>query len=79
MPCFMPVLQYLSFFLDDDAELARIATEYGSGRMLTGEIKKTLIDLLTDMVTRHQEARAKVTDEMVDTFMSPRPLPSMFG
>lgn len=38
--------QYLSFFLDDDERLAEIRREYSSGRMLTGEIKKTLGDVL---------------------------------
>ena len=29
---------YLTYLLDDDAELKRIGEEYGSGRMLTGEV-----------------------------------------
>ncbi|KAI3797594.1 hypothetical protein L1987_32854 [Smallanthus sonchifolius] len=37
--------------------------EYGSGRILTGEVKKRLIDVLTELVERHQAARAAVTDE----------------
>ncbi|MCD7471427.1 hypothetical protein HAX54_011868 [Datura stramonium] len=71
--------KYLSFFLDDDAELEHIREEYGSGRMLTGEIKKKLVDVLTDIVERHRRARAAVTDEMVDAFMGVRPLPNMFN
>ncbi|KAL5705152.1 tryptophan--tRNA ligase [Ranunculus cassubicifolius] len=70
--------KYLGFFLDDDAELEFIKTEYGSGRMLTGEIKSRLSKVLSDMVTRHREARALVTDEVVDAFMAVRPLPNMF-
>lgn len=70
--------KYLTFFLEDDNELAHIKKEYGEGRMLTGEVKKRLIDLLTEMVERHQRARAAVTDEMVDAFMAVRPLPNMF-
>jgi hypothetical protein len=38
--------QYLTFFLEDDDELATIATEYAAGRLLTGEVKKRLIELL---------------------------------
>lgn len=72
-------VKYLSFFLDDDAELENIKKEYGAGRMLTGEVKKRLIEVLTDMVERHRKARAAVTDEMVDAFMAVRPLPDMFG
>ncbi|KAK6782729.1 hypothetical protein RDI58_020525 [Solanum bulbocastanum] len=57
--------KYLGFFLDDDAELEHIREEYGSGRMLTGEIKKRLVEVLTDLVERHRRARAAVTDEFV--------------
>lgn len=39
-----------------------------------GEIKKELITVLTDMVSRHQRARAQVTDEVVDAFMAVRPM-----
>ncbi|CDY63293.1 BnaC03g73230D [Brassica napus] len=71
-------VKYLSFFLDDDTELEHIKKEYGEGRMLTGEVKKRLTEVLTEMVERHRMARAAVTDEMVDAFMAVRPLPSMF-
>jgi len=66
--------EYLSFFLDDDEELERIRVEYSAGRMLTGEVKKRLIEVLTGMVSAHQERRAQVTDEVVRTFMTVRPL-----
>ncbi|GJP74141.1 hypothetical protein CLOP_g4768 [Closterium sp. NIES-67] len=71
-------VKYLSFFLDDDAELEHIKTEYGAGRMLTGDVKKRLVEVLTAMVERHQKARELVTDEMVDAFMAVRPMPHMF-
>ncbi|PIA46647.1 hypothetical protein AQUCO_01500294v1 [Aquilegia coerulea] len=71
-------VKYLSFFLEDDAELEHIKKEYGAGRMLTGEVKSLLIEVLTEMVMRHREARSAVTDEMVDAFMAVRPLPGMF-
>ncbi len=32
--------------------------------MLTGEVKKRLIDILTDMVDKHRAARAAVTDDV---------------
>ncbi|KAI3842920.1 hypothetical protein MKW92_046703 [Papaver armeniacum] len=70
--------KYLTFFLDDDTELEHIKQEYGSGRMLTGEIKKRLTEVLTQLVERHCKARAAVTDAMVDAFMAVRPLPNMF-
>ncbi|GKB86134.1 tryptophan--tRNA ligase, cytoplasmic, partial [Tanacetum coccineum] len=55
--------KYLSFFLDDDEELEHIREEYGSGRMLTGEIKGRLVEVLSELVERHRAARALVTDE----------------
>ncbi|XP_047952870.1 tryptophan--tRNA ligase, cytoplasmic-like [Salvia hispanica] len=53
--------------------------EYGSGRMLTGEVKKRLTEVLTELVERHRRARAAVTNDMVDAFMAVRPLPNMFN
>ena len=64
--------QWLKFFLDDDDELARIGEEYASGRMLTGEIKAKLIDVLTDLVVSFQRRRAMVTDDMVYAYMAVR-------
>lgn len=66
--------QWLQFFLDDDDELERIRVDYGAGRMLTGEVKARLIELLSDMCTRHQERRAQATDDVVRSFMAVRPL-----
>ena len=48
--------------------------EYEAGRMMTGELKRELIDVLQKLVSEHQERRRKVTDEVVTHFMSPRPL-----
>ncbi|KAH8810794.1 tryptophanyl-tRNA synthetase [Xylogone sp. PMI_703] len=66
--------QYLRFFLDDDEELEQIRQDYKSGKMLTGEIKKRCADELAKYCTAFQERRAKVTDEVLDHFMTPRPL-----
>lgn len=63
--------QYISFYLDDDEELKRIGDEYTAGRMLTGEMKQKCIAILQKVVKDFQEARAKVTDEVVDYFMDP--------
>lgn len=38
--------KYLNFFLEDDARLAEVGQLYGSGQMLTGEIKAELIQVL---------------------------------
>lgn len=64
--------KYLSFFLDDDEQLETIRRDYGSGAMFTGEVKKTLIELLSAMVGRHQAARAMVTEEVRARFLYKR-------
>lgn len=71
--------KWLNFFMEDDGRLEEIGREYGAGRMLTGEIKGELIALLTEMVERHQAARAAVTEEVVDAFMAARPMSGLFG
>ena len=37
---------WLMFFLESDERLAEIGRDYGSGAMLTGEVKKELIGVL---------------------------------
>ncbi|KAF5405701.1 Tryptophanyl-tRNA synthetase [Paragonimus heterotremus] len=66
--------QYLRFFLEDDEKLEQIRQDYSSGKLLTGELKKILIELLTPFVTAHQKRRSQVSDEVVEQFMRPRPL-----
>lgn len=66
--------EWLSFFMEDDERLAQILKDYGSGAMLTGEVKKELIGILQEMVKEHQERRAQVTEDVLREFMSVRPL-----
>jgi len=66
--------QYLTFFLEDDEKLEQIKNDYTSGKMLTGELKKILIETLQPIVAKHIERRKLVTDETVAEFMRPRPL-----
>lgn len=42
--------------------------------MLTGELKKILINLLQPIILDHQKRKEKVSDEVVKIFMTPRPL-----
>ena len=42
--------------------------------MLTGDLKKELINVLTPIVSAHQEKRKTVTDQDVLDFMAPRQL-----
>lgn len=66
--------QYLTFFLEDDKRLEEIRETYTSGELLTGFLKKELIEVLQKLVAEHQEKRAKVTDEMIREAMKPRKL-----
>lgn len=66
--------QYLTFFDEDDAKVDSIKTKYGSGEMLTGELKQELIKVLQKLVGEHRDRRAKVTDECVKQFMKTRKL-----
>ncbi|NXK05371.1 SYWC protein, partial [Herpetotheres cachinnans] len=65
---------YLTFFLEDDDRLEQLKQAYTSGELLTGELKKVLIETLQPLVAAHQERRKQVTDEMVKQFMTPRKL-----
>lgn len=48
--------------------------DYLSGALLTGELKKLLIETLQPIILQHQERRKQVTAETVKEFMTPRPL-----
>ncbi|CAF3112645.1 unnamed protein product [Rotaria socialis] len=66
--------QYLTFFMDDDQRLEEIRQDYSSGKLLTGELKKILIEVLQTLVAQHQERRKQVTSDVVRQFMTPRQL-----
>lgn len=66
--------RYLTFFLDDDEKLEQIREDYSSGKMLSGEIKKELISVLQPIVKNHQDKRAQVSEEVLDSFFEVRPL-----
>jgi len=65
---------YLSFFLDNDEELTIIKKAYETGSVLTSEVKKRLVTCLTELVMAHQKKRSAVTEEIMNLFMSMRPL-----
>ncbi|MCL4446964.1 MAG: tryptophan--tRNA ligase [Thermoplasmatales archaeon] len=46
-------------FEDDDSEIQRIASEYSSGKMLTGEIKKILAQKVNQLLEEHRKKREK--------------------
>ncbi|KAG5360133.1 Tryptophan--tRNA ligase, cytoplasmic [Yarrowia sp. B02] len=63
--------QYLTFFLEDDAELEKLYTDYKSGALMTGDLKKRCIEVLQEFVANFQANRAKATDDVVKQFMNP--------
>lgn len=66
--------QYLNFFMEDDSRLEEIRVKYGSGEMMTKEVKADTIKIVTEFVLEHQRKRSLVTDDIIDEFMRPRPL-----
>lgn len=66
--------QYLTYFEDDDERIAQLAEGYRKGEVLTGEMKKACIEMMSDYVKSFQAARAKVTDEILEDFLRPRKL-----
>ncbi|CAG2253146.1 WARS [Mytilus edulis] len=66
--------QYLTFFMEDDAKLADIKSRYSSGKMLTGELKQELTNVLQKLVGEHRERRLNITDDIVNEYMKSRKL-----
>ncbi|XP_006811976.1 tryptophan--tRNA ligase, cytoplasmic-like, partial [Saccoglossus kowalevskii] len=62
-----------SIFLTDTDKKIK-TKDYGSGKLLTGELKKILIDILQPMIRSHRERRAAITENEVKQFMTPRKL-----
>ncbi|KAK3707860.1 tryptophan--tRNA ligase [Vermiconidia calcicola] len=63
---------YLSYFLEDDAELEDLAQKYRSGEMMTGEMKARCIAELQKFVGEFQERRKEITHEVMRTYTTPR-------
>ncbi|KAK2711595.1 tryptophan--tRNA ligase, cytoplasmic-like [Artemia franciscana] len=66
--------QYLTYFEENDEKLEKIRQDYSSGAMLSGEIKKILIEKLTPVVLDHQTRKESITEDIVRGFMTPRQL-----
>lgn len=60
--------QWLKYFMEDDDELLRIEKEYKSGKLLSGELKNITIEVITNLIQKHKDAKSKVTDEIVESF-----------
>ncbi|KAI8823118.1 tryptophanyl-tRNA synthetase [Fimicolochytrium jonesii] len=61
--------QYLRFFLDDDDKLEEVRQKYTSGEMMTGELKKFCIEVVTGLVGEMQARRKTLTQETIDKFL----------
>lgn len=60
--------QYLRMFFEpDDKKLAKIEKDYRSGKLLTGELKKILIDKINIFLKKHQ-AKRKLAEKQIDKF-----------
>ncbi|CAG0881237.1 unnamed protein product [Darwinula stevensoni] len=70
--------QYLRYFMADDLRLEEIRKQYSSGEMLTGELKKILVDTIQPIIANHQTKRTQLDKETVMSFMTPRPLKFRF-
>eukprot|EP00039_Didymoeca_costata_P025780 m.14234 g.14234 ORF g.14234 m.14234 type:complete len:659 (-) comp5042_c0_seq1:280-2256(-) len=65
--------QYLRFFLDDDEKLGEIGGKYSKGEITTADVKNELVKVLQDLIKKHQEIKAKTTDDEIDFFMNTDP------
>ena len=62
--------QYMLYFEDDDEKMRQIAHDYATGKILSGEIKKLMADVVCEMVLKHQNERVKVTEKVIDHFFN---------
>ncbi len=61
--------QYLKFFFEeDDEKLEQIKQDYESGKLLTGELKKILIDKINNFLQEHQKKREQAEKDF-DKFL----------
>jgi tryptophanyl-tRNA synthetase len=69
---------YLTFFLEDDDELKRLADDYRKGTLLTGQMKARCIEVLQTMLAEFQARKSAVTEDIVRAYMnSSRPMKYM--
>lgn len=66
---------YLYHFMKDEERLKQIAKDYSTGKMLTGEIKQIVTDVINNMLKEHQDERAKITPEIYEKYFTMRVQP----
>ena len=62
--CTLLMVSYSISLVNAAANSIKNFQEYGAGRMLTGEVKKRLVEVLSELVERHRKARALITNEV---------------
>jgi len=60
--------QWLKYFEEDDSKLEEIYKKYRKGELLSGEVKKILIDKINELLKEHQKRREKA-EKLVDKFI----------
>jgi len=60
--------QWLKYFEEDDKKLEKIYDDYKKGKLLSGEIKKILIDKINEFLAGHQKRR-KEAPKLLDKFI----------
>ncbi len=58
--------QWLKYFEDDDERLEEIYEKYRKGELLSGEVKKILIDKINLFLAKHQKLRAEASKKIDD-------------
>lgn len=56
--------QWLNFFEQDDEKLKQIYQDYKAGKLLSGELKAILIDVLNEFLSEHQKRRAEAESKL---------------
>jgi len=62
--------QYLTFFLESDEELKKIAEDYTQGTLGSGDLKKITADLVAAEIEAHQRKKAAITEEYLKMFFN---------
>jgi len=60
--------QWLKYFEEDDKKLEEIYSKYRKGELLSGEVKKILIDKINEFLAEHQKKR-KEAEKLIDKFI----------
>ncbi len=64
--------QWLTFFEEDDKKLEKIYNNYKSGKLLSGELKKILINKINKFLEHHQKEREKAKKKINNFIYKPQ-------